>query len=54
MEDKGHIALTMDAKRDINWFVKFMPTFNGVVFFDQKPFKCSIELDASLRGLGAR
>ena len=54
MEDKGHTALTIDAKWDINWFVKFMPTFNGVVFFYQKPVKSSIELDASLRGLGAR
>ena len=52
IEDKGHTALTIDAKRYINWFVKFMPTFNGVVFFNQKPVKCSIELDASLRGPG--
>ena len=54
MEGKGHTTLTIDAKRDINWFIKFMPIFNGVVFFDQKPVKCSIELDASLTGLGAR
>ena len=54
MEDKGHTVLTIDAKRDINWFVKFMPTFNGVVFFDQKTVKCSTELDASLSRLGAR
>ena len=51
MEDKGQTALTTDARRDVNWFVKFMPTFNGVVFFDQKPVNSSIELDASLRGL---
>ena len=54
MEDKGQTALTMDARRDIYWFRKFMPTFNGVVFFDQRPIDCAIELDASLRGLGAR
>ena len=54
MEDKGQTALTSDTKWDINWFVKFMPTFNGFIFFDQKPVKCSIELDVSLRGLGAR
>ena len=53
MEDIGHTALTIDAKRGINWFIKFLPTFNGVVFFDQKPVKCSNELDASLRELGA-
>ena len=54
MEDEGQTALTMEARRDINWFQKFMPTFNGVIFFDQRPVNCAIELDASLRGLGAR
>ena len=53
MEDKSQTALTMEARRDINWFRKFMPTFNGV-FFYQRPINCAIELYASLRGLGAR
>ena len=30
-----------------------MPTFNGITFFDQRPVDGSIELDASLQGLGA-
>ena len=54
MEDKGQTVFTIEARKDINWFRKFMPTFNGDIFFDQRPINCAIELDASLRGLGAR
>ena len=34
-------------------FQKFLPTFNGVTFFDQIPVDGTIDLDASLQGLGA-
>ena len=54
MEDKKQIPITTEAKRDINWFLKFIPVYNGVTFFDQKPINHSIELDASLQGMGAR
>ena len=54
MEDKTQVALTLEAERDINWFVTFIPKFNGVMFFDHRPVNVSIELDASLQGLGAR
>ena len=53
MEDRGQVALPLEAKRDINWFLKFWPTFNGITIFDQKPVDASIELDAPLQGLGA-
>ena len=53
MEDKGQEKLTVEARRDINWFQKFLPNFNGVTFFDQRPVDGAIELDASLQGLGA-
>ena len=53
MKDKGLVPLPLEAKRDINWFLTFLPTFNGVTIFDQKPVHASIELDASLEGLGA-
>ena len=49
MEDRREVALTMEAKRDINWFVKFQPRFNGVTF-DQR----NIEPDTSVQGLGVR
>ena len=54
MEDRGSISLTVEAKRDINWFLKFLPTFNGTTFFDHRPITVAMELDASLQGLGAR
>ena len=53
MEDKGQKKLTVEARRDINWFLKFLPTFNGVTLFDQRPVDGAIQLDASLQGLGA-
>ena len=53
MEDRGQEDLTVEAKRDINWFQKCLPTFNGVTFFDQRQVDGAIELDASLQGLGA-
>ena len=54
MENKHTVPQSMEAKRDINWFLKFIPLYNGVTFFDQKPIDHSIELDASLQGMGAR
>ena len=54
MEDRSQVPVTMEAKRDINWFLKFIPLYNGVTFFYQKPTNFSIELDASLQGMGAR
>ena len=54
MEDRNCTKITIEAKQDINWFSKFISVYNGVTFFDQKPIAYSIELDASLQGLGAR
>ena len=54
MEDKKQVPITIEAKRDINWFIKFLPHYNGVTFVDHRPVNYSIELDASLQGLGAR
>ena len=54
MEDKKQVPITIEAKRDINWFIKFLPQYNGVTFFYHRPVNCSIELDASLPVLGAR
>ena len=54
MHDKDQVQLSIDAQRDINWFSKFLPTFNGVTIFDHRPIAFDIELDACLQGLGAR
>ena len=48
------IILTDDFHRDLNWFCKFVPRFNGTAFFVHKQVNYEIELDACLQGLGAR
>ena len=47
-------SLTVDFKRDLNWFLEFIPKFNGKAFISHHPISEEIELDASLQGLGAR
>ena len=42
-----------DFHRDLNWFLKFLPRFNGVAFFKHVPVHVIIELDTCLQGLGA-
>ena len=53
MEDRGQVDLPLEAKRDINWSLNFLTTFNGITIFDQKSVDSSIELHASLQGLAA-
>ena len=48
------IVLTTDFKSDWNWFLNFIPKFNGTAFIAHKPITEEIELDASLQGLEAR
>ena len=52
---KARIQLTQDFFRDIQWFLKFLPTFNGITFFRKSPILRlgSLHLDACLSGLGA-
>ena len=47
------ITLDEEFKKDMRWFYKFVHIFNGVSFFDKRPVKATIELDASLNSLGA-
>ena len=54
MHDKDQGVLSQEAQRDINWFQKFLLTFNGITIFDHRPIAHEIELDACLQGLGAR
>ena len=48
------ILLTDEFHRDLNWFCKFVPKFNGSAFFVHKHVNHETELDACLQGLGAR
>ena len=47
------IVLTEDFQRDLNWFCRFLTSFNGVAFFSHQPVHQHIELDAPLQGMGA-
>ena len=55
MEDRCQVPLTMEAKREIYWFIQFLPRLNGsmVTFFDCRPINVVIELDTGLQGLEA-
>ena len=44
----------MEFKGDLNWFLQFLPKFNGRAFISHRQITEEIELDASLQGLGAR
>ena len=48
------INLSVEFHKDLNWFRKFMPNFNGVAFFSHMNIKHEIKLDACLQGLGAK
>ena len=50
---KEKISLDINFHRDLNWFKKFLPKFNGTAFFVHRPIQATIELDACLQGLGA-
>ena len=44
-----------DFMEDIDWFITFLPHFNGVTFFNKTPIpeNHTLYLDPSLTGMGA-
>ena len=46
------ILLTPDFKRDLRWFDKFLPKYNGISMYDHKRVEATLELDACLTGFG--
>ena len=49
------IHLTSDFQKDIQWFLEFLPSFNGVCYISKPSIddSQSVFLDASLTGMGA-
>ena len=49
------IALTQEFHQDLDWFVRFLPHFNGITCLHKVPVDSSQELylDACLTGMGA-
>ena len=52
--DANHIKLTIDFRRDLRWFTKFLTKYNGTSYFDHRPTDGLVDLDACLVGLGGR
>ena len=52
---KKRIKLNEEFFKDIHWFLTFLPSYNGISYFDKQDVEhCdSLYLDASLSGLGA-
>ena len=48
------IHLTPDFKRDLGWFAKFLPTYNGISLYDHKHIDVTLEIDSCLTGFGGR
>ena len=55
MATKNRIKLDQEFYKDIQWFIKFLPVFNGITIFNKKPIEeqATIHLHASITGLGA-
>ena len=51
MEDKGQVPFSLDQEGH-QLVSQVSPKFNGITFFDHESEDASIELDASLQGLG--
>ena len=47
------ITLTNEFKRDLGWFARFLPDYNGVSLYDHKLDDLTLELDACLTGFGS-
>ena len=41
-----------DFKRDLRWFAKFLPMYNGISMYDNKKIDTTLELDDYLTGFG--
>ena len=48
------VMLTPDFKRDLRWYTKFVPVYNGVSLYDHRPINVTLELEACLTSLGGR
>ena len=48
----NRILLPADFHKDLNWFLTFLNSYNGVTIYDIRPISGQIYLDACLTGLG--
>ena len=48
----ARVMLSDDFQRDLAWFDKFLPSYNGISIYVHKNSDSTLELDACLTGLG--
>ena len=53
-QNAQRMTLTSDFRRDVCSFAKFLPTYNGINFYDHRTIDHVLDLDACLTGLGGR
>ena len=52
LPNPARVVLNDDFKRDLAWFDKFIPSYNGISMYVHKNSDSTLELDACLTGLG--
>ena len=54
VSNPARVELNQDFQRDLGWFQKFLPLYNGVSMYQHAKSQSILELDACLTGLGGR
>ena len=54
ISNPARLHLDQDFQRDLRWFDKFLPLYNGVSMYAHVKSQSILELDACLTGLGGR
>ena len=54
VSNPARVELDQDFHRDLRWFDKFLPLYNGVSMYHYAKSKSVLQLDACLTGLGGR
>ena len=53
-KDAEQVILNAEFYKDLAWFQRFLPHFNGVCLYSHQLVQGTIQIDASLQGLGGR
>ena len=53
-KDAEQVDLNVEFYKDLVWFQKFLPHFNGICLYNHQLLQGTVQVDASLQGLGGR
>ena len=51
-KDAEQVQLNEEFYKDLVWFQKFLPHFNGVCLYNHQLLQGTVQVDASIQGLG--